>query len=109
MARGAAKRAGVVGKPTIRVTRALKGGQRMYPGHHAVVRAGQAAFIMGQSGESVTYGELDVRTNRLAHLFRATGLRRLDSAGAQRIQRRIIDDIVPLVGSDLTHSQGGES
>jgi long-chain acyl-CoA synthetase len=50
----------------------------MYPRHHAVARAENAAFIMGASGDSVTYGELEARTNRLAHLFRAAGLRRLD-------------------------------
>ena len=30
------------------------------------------------TGEIVTYGELEARTNRLAHLFRKRGLRRLD-------------------------------
>jgi long-chain acyl-CoA synthetase len=33
---------------------------------------------MAGSGETVTYGELERRTNRLAHYFRAMGLRRLD-------------------------------
>jgi long-chain acyl-CoA synthetase len=50
----------------------------MYPGKHAVERSGQPAFIMAGSGESVTYAELEARTNRLAHLFRAHGLQRLD-------------------------------
>jgi long-chain acyl-CoA synthetase len=50
----------------------------MYPGTHAVNRADQAAFIMGSTGEVVTYGEYEARTNRLAHLLRAHGLRRLD-------------------------------
>ena len=43
----------------------------MYPGQHAVARADQPAFIMAQSGEVVTYGELEARSNRLAHLLRA--------------------------------------
>jgi non-ribosomal peptide synthetase component F len=77
IARSAAKRAGV-GKSTIRVTRSQKGRAAHVSGPYVVVRAGQAAFIMAQSGERVTYGELDARTNRLAHLFRAAGLRRLD-------------------------------
>src|SRR5215467_11269811 len=50
----------------------------MYPGDHAITRAEQPALIMAQMGESLTYGELEARTNRLAHLLRARGLRRLD-------------------------------
>jgi long-chain acyl-CoA synthetase len=50
----------------------------MYPGKHAVTRATQPALIMAQTGETITYAELTARTNRLAHLFRARGLRRLD-------------------------------
>jgi len=46
----------------------------MYPGKHAVERADQACFIMAGSGQIVTYAEFEARTNRLAHLFRATGL-----------------------------------
>ena len=38
----------------------------MYPGNHAKPRANQAAFIMAQSGEAVTFAELEARTNRLA-------------------------------------------
>ena len=43
--------------------------------HHA---ADQPAFIMATSGEVVTYGEYEARTNRLAHLLRDQGLQRLD-------------------------------
>ena len=50
----------------------------MYPGTHAKPRADQPAFIMAQSGERVTYAELDARTNRLAHFLRSRGLKRLD-------------------------------
>jgi long-chain acyl-CoA synthetase len=50
----------------------------MYPGNHAATRANQPAVIMAQSGEVITYGELDARSNRLAHLFRARGMRRMD-------------------------------
>jgi long-chain acyl-CoA synthetase len=50
----------------------------MYPGQHAVTRAGQPAVIMAETGETVTYAELDARSNRLAHLLRACGLRRRD-------------------------------
>ena len=50
----------------------------MYTGTHARLRPLQPAFIMAASGETVTYRELEARTNRLAHLFRNRGLQRLD-------------------------------
>src|SRR5215469_2210218 len=50
----------------------------MYSGAHVATRAEQPAVIMAASGEVVTYRELEVRSNRLAHLLRAQGLRRLD-------------------------------
>src|SRR3984893_12648503 len=50
----------------------------MYTGKHAHLRPLQPAFIMATSGEIVTYAELDARCNRLAHLLRAYGLKRLD-------------------------------
>src|SRR6202035_3505278 len=50
----------------------------MYTGKHARLRPLQPAFIMASSGEAVTYAELEARNNRLAHLFRKLGLKRLD-------------------------------
>ena len=50
----------------------------MYPGKYTKERAGQPAFIMAGSGETVTYAEYEARTNRLAHLLRSHGLKRLD-------------------------------
>jgi len=50
----------------------------MYTGKHAHLRPLQPAFIMAGTGEAVTYAELEVRCNRLAHLFRKLGLKRLD-------------------------------
>ena len=50
----------------------------MYPGEHAGLRPDQPAVIMAASGEVLTYGQLERRSNRLAHLLRANGLRRLD-------------------------------
>jgi long-chain acyl-CoA synthetase len=50
----------------------------MYTGKHAHLRPLQPAFIMASSGEAVTYAELEARSNRLAHLFRKRGLKRLD-------------------------------
>src|ERR1700749_4249910 len=50
----------------------------MYTGKHARLRPLQPAFIMASTGEAVTYRELEARSNRLAHLFRKRGLKRLD-------------------------------
>ena len=50
----------------------------MYPGKHAASRADQPAVIMAGTGETITYGEHEARSNRLAHLLRARGLGRLD-------------------------------
>jgi long-chain acyl-CoA synthetase len=50
----------------------------MYTGKHAHLRPLQPAFIMAGSGETVTYRELEARCNRLAHLLRNLGLKRLD-------------------------------
>src|ERR1700736_861743 len=50
----------------------------MYTGKHAHLRPLQPAFIMANSGEAVTYAELEARSNRLAHLLRKLGLKRLD-------------------------------
>ena len=50
----------------------------MYPGAIASVCPERVAFIMAESGQSMTYGDLEIRSNRLAHLLRAQGLERLD-------------------------------
>ena len=50
----------------------------MYPGLIAQEQPDKPAFVMAATGETVTYGELDRRSNRLAHLLRAQGLQRLD-------------------------------
>ena len=46
----------------------------MYAGKYALEKADTPAFIMAGSGETLTYGELEKRTNRLAHLLRSHGL-----------------------------------
>ncbi len=50
----------------------------MYPGEDAERHPDRAAFIMSSTGESVSYREFEERSNRLAHLLRVSGLRRLD-------------------------------
>ncbi len=46
----------------------------MYPGLHATTTPDKAAIIMGESGEVVTYRQLDERSNQLARLWRDHGL-----------------------------------
>ena len=50
----------------------------MYPGHHAKTSPEKPAAIHARSGEVLTYAELDARSNQLAQLFWAEGLRRGD-------------------------------
>ncbi|MBN8509025.1 MAG: AMP-binding protein [Burkholderiales bacterium] len=50
----------------------------MYPGKYATRHPDRAAFIMASTGEAVSYREYEARSNRLAHLLRAHGLKRLD-------------------------------
>ncbi len=50
----------------------------MYPGEYAIKYPDRAAFIMASNGEAVSYREFEERANRLAHLLRGEGLRRLD-------------------------------
>ena len=50
----------------------------MYAGHRYAQHPDRAAFIMANTGETVTYAEFEARTNRLAHLLRAQGLNKGD-------------------------------
>ena len=50
----------------------------MHPFHHAQAQADKPAYIMAGSGETVTYAQLDARSNQGAHLFRSLGLKRGD-------------------------------
>jgi long-chain acyl-CoA synthetase len=50
----------------------------MYPGKYAASRAAQPAVVMAGTGETITYGALEARSNRLAHLLRARSVARLD-------------------------------
>ncbi|MFA7503899.1 MAG: AMP-binding protein [Burkholderiaceae bacterium] len=50
----------------------------MYPSRQAHANPDKPAFIMAGSGQVMSYGELERRSNRLAHLLRRTGLKRLD-------------------------------
>lgn len=47
----------------------------MHPSHHAKTHPDRAAYIMAASGETVTYRQLDERSNQGAHFFRSLGLK----------------------------------
>lgn len=51
----------------------------MHPSAHARTHPDKPAYIMAYSGETVTYGQLDARSNQGAHLFRQLGLKTGDS------------------------------
>ncbi len=53
----------------------------MHPCHHAKSHPERAAFIVADTGESLSYRELDEGSNRLAQLFRKIGLRPGDRVG----------------------------
>ena len=50
----------------------------MHPGQTAALTPDKAAYIMAESGLTVTYGELEAASNQGAHLLRELGLRRGD-------------------------------
>jgi fatty-acyl-CoA synthase len=51
---------------------------RAHPRRWAVSEPDRVAIQMGGSGDTITYGALDARANRAAHLLRRIGLRRGD-------------------------------
>ena len=51
----------------------------MHPSSHVSTTPDKPAYIMAATGESVSYKELDERSNQLAHLFRDAGLKPGDS------------------------------
>jgi fatty-acyl-CoA synthase len=50
----------------------------MYPGRHAAQNPDKAAAILAETGETLTYGELERRSAALAHVLHDAGLRRGD-------------------------------
>ncbi len=47
----------------------------MHPFHFAKSAPDRAAYIMAATGEIITYGQLEERTNQTAHMFRELGLK----------------------------------
>lgn len=58
---------------------AAAAGEQAHPTHHAQTSPDKPAYIMAQSGEVVTYGELESRSNQIAHMFRVLGLKKGDA------------------------------
>jgi long-chain acyl-CoA synthetase len=50
----------------------------MHTGIHAAIAPDHPAIIMASTGETLSYGEIERRSNRLAHYLRDAGLGRLD-------------------------------
>src|SRR5476649_246952 len=46
----------------------------MHPRVHALSHPDKAAWVMAASGETVTYGQLEARSNQGAHLLRGVGV-----------------------------------
>lgn len=65
----------------------------MHPSQHALTRPDHPAIIMAASGETMSYAELDARSNQIAQLFRALGLKPRDHIAFQ-IENHI--DFMPL-------------
>jgi len=51
----------------------------MHPSVHAQTQPEQAALVVAETGETITFGALDAASNRAAHLFRACGLQAGDT------------------------------
>lgn len=51
----------------------------MHPSIHAQTTPDKPAYIMAGSGETVTFAELDTRSNQIAHAFRTLGLQQGDT------------------------------
>jgi len=50
-----------------------------HPCHHAARNPDKPAYVMARSGETVSYGQLEARSNQGAQLFRSLGLKRGDA------------------------------
>ena len=50
-----------------------------HPCHHARSTPDKPAYLMARTGETVTYRQLEARSNQGAHLFRSLGLKRGDA------------------------------
>lgn len=51
----------------------------MFPAVHAAANPDKIAYLLAESGEAVTYGQLNIRSNKVAQLLDSLGLKRGDS------------------------------
>jgi len=63
----------------------------MYAAEHARKNPDKPAIIMASTGETLTYAEYEAGANRVAHLLRDTGLKRLDHVAI------LSDNITPML------------
>ena len=66
----------------------------MHPSHYAKTTPDKPAFIMAGSGESVTYLQLEQRSNQIAQLFRSLGLKPDDHVAIHMENNRHFMEIV---------------
>ncbi len=66
----------------------------MHPKTHAAAHPDKPAIIMAGSGQTVTYGELDARSNQVAHLLRSLGLHHGDTIALCMENRAEFFDLV---------------
>ncbi|MEE9434431.1 MAG: acyl-CoA synthetase [Sphingorhabdus sp.] len=89
-----------------------------HPSVHAKTHPDKPAIIMADSGEVITFGELDCRSNRMAHLFRSCGFQIGDTAamcmdncaeffdiiwGAQRAGLRLVSISTRLTAPEMDY------
>ncbi len=65
-----------------------------HPSLHARNHPGKAAIIMAGTGETISYGELDCRSNQAAHLYRSLGLGHGDTIAICMDNRAVFFDLV---------------
>jgi len=74
----------------------------MYPGHWASIAPDKPAVIHSVTGATTTYRELNDRSNQLAQLMYAQGLRRGDHV-ALFMENDVRYFEVPYYGKSLSH------
>ncbi|MEM8825513.1 MAG: AMP-binding protein, partial [Pseudomonadota bacterium] len=65
----------------------------MHPHIHAAATPDKAAIVMADTGETLSYADLEARSNRAAQLFRSKGLTRGDTVA---FMLEIVEDYLPL-------------
>ena len=66
----------------------------MHPSHYAKASPNKPAFILASTGETVTYAQLEKRSNQIAQLFRSLGLKPDDHIAIHMENNRHFMEIV---------------